>query len=257
MEDYIAEANSDESVVTDTVVGTDGVNPFADDNSAYTEAGYEGVPQTVSESETLPVDWENESKKWQSLYDRSQSNLTKLEDALGTAVEMQQNNQGATVNQQKEEVPHVSEEEFNPWDAYYKPDSPSYQMRASQEQKTVSSAIEGHLSQMNESIALNNTINELKNVHKMPDTEVKDFLQFVTQPKENVGLDNLVKLWQDVNGKKASQGVYDSLEAVRASKKAPQSPGAIQGQDPRMRPKNDTDSAWEGIVGANTHGRLP
>ena len=257
MEDYIAEANSSEDVIDDVVAGTEEINPFADDNSAFTEAGYDGVPQPVLDSETSHVDWEDESKKWQSLYDKSQTSLTKLEDALGTAVEMQQNNQAATVNQQIEEVPQVSEEEFNPWDAYYKPDSPSFQMRTAQEKQSVSSAIEGHMSQMNESIALNNTINELKNVHKMPDDDVKEFLQFVTQPKENVGLDNLVKLWQDVNGKKASQGVYDSLEAVRASKKAPQSPGAIQGQDPRMRPKNDTDAAWNGIMGANTHGRLP
>tara|TARA_R110002073_G_scaffold154954_1_gene310223 strand:- start:170 stop:943 length:774 start_codon:yes stop_codon:yes gene_type:complete len=257
MEDYIAEANSSEGVIDDVVAGTDETNPFADDNSAFTESGYEGVTQPVSDSETSHVDWEDESKKWQSLYDKSQTSLTKLEDALGTAVEMQQNNQAATVNQQKEQVPQVSEEEFNPWDAYYKPDSPSYQMRTAQENKSVSRAIEGHMSQMNENIALNNTINELKNVHRMPDDDVKEFLQFVTQPKENVGLDNLVKLWQDVNGKKASQGVYDSLEAVRASKKAPPSPGAIQGQDPRTRPKNDSDAAWDGIMGANTHGRLP
>ena len=257
MEDYIAEANASEGVVDDVVAGTEETNPFAEDNSAFTEEGYEGVPQPEMQSETSQVDWESESKKWQSLYDKSQTNLTKLEDALGTAVEMQQNAQAAPVNQQKEQVPQVSEEEFNPWDAYYKPDSPSYQMRVAQEQQSVSRAIEGHMSQMNENIALNNTINELKNVHKMPDDDVKEFLQFVTQPKENVGLDNLVKLWQDVNGKKASQGVYDSLEAVRASKKAPPSPGAIQGQDPRTRPKNEEDSAWDGIMGANVHGRLP
>ena len=257
MEDYTAEANSSEDVVDNVVAGTEENNPFVDDNSAFTEQGYEGVAQPEMQSETLQVDWENESKKWQSLYDKSQGNLNKLEDALGTAVEMQQNTQDATVNQQKEQIPQVSEEEFNPWDAYYKPDSPSYQMRTAQEKQSVSSAIEGHMSQMNENIALNNTINELKNVHRMPDQDVKEFLQFVTQPKENVGLDNLVKLWQDVNGKKAGQNVYDSLEAVKASKKTPMSPGSIQGQDPRVKPKNEADSAWDGIMGANTHGRLP
>ena len=257
MEDYLAEANSSEDVIDNVVAGTDETNPFADDNSAFTEDGYEGVPQPVSESETSHVEWEDESKKWQSLYDKSQTSLNKLENALSSAVEMQQNNQGATVNQQKEQIPQVSEEDFNPWDAYYKPDSPSYQMRASQENQSVSRAIEGHMSKMNENIALNNTINELKNVHRMPDDDVKEFLQFVTQPKENVGLDNLVKLWQDVNGKKASQGVLDSLEAVRASKKSPPSPGAMQGQDPRRRQKNDADATWEGIMGANQHGRLP
>ena len=256
MEDYIAEANASEGVVDDVVAGTEETNPFAEDNSAFTEEGYEGVPQPEMQSETSQVDWENESKKWQSLYDKSQTNLTKLEDALGTAVEMQQNAQAAPVNQQKEQVPQVSEEEFNPWDAYYKPDSPSYQMRVAQEQQSVSRAIEGHMSEMNQNIALNNTINELKNVHRMPDEDVKDFLQFVQQPKENVGLDNLVKLWQDVNGRKGSPSVSDSLKAVRNSKKNPVSPGSVQGQDPRTRPKSEQDAAWEGIMGANNFGRL-
>ena len=129
-------------------------------------------------------------------------------------------------------------------------------MRVSQENQSVSRAIEGHMSEMNQNIALNNTINELKNVHRMPDEDVKDFLQFVQQPKENVGLDNLVKLWQDVNGRKGSPSVSDSLEAVRNSKKAPVSPGSIQGQDPRTQPKNAADTAWEGIMGANELGRL-
>jgi len=257
MEDYIAEANSDTDVIQDTMVGTEETNLFDDGNSAFTEQGYEGVAQSDGESETSHVDWENESKKWQSLYDKSQTSLTKLEGALETAVEMQQNNQKATVNQQTEQVPQVSEEEFNPWDAYYKPESPSYKMRVSQEQRSVKNAIEGHMSQMNENIALNNTINELKNVHRMPDADIKDFLQFVTQPRENVGLDNLVKLYNDVNGRNKSQNIQNSLEAVKNSRKNPISPGSIQGQDPRMRPKSESDSAWEGVMGANVHGRLP
>ena len=110
MEDYIAEANSSEDIVNDVASGTEENNPFVDDNSAFTEQGYEGVAQPEMQSETLQVDWENESKKWQSLYDKSQGNLNKLEDALGTAVEMQQNTQAATVNQQKEQIPQVSEE---------------------------------------------------------------------------------------------------------------------------------------------------
>tara|TARA_B100001939_G_scaffold255242_1_gene222141 strand:+ start:2905 stop:3678 length:774 start_codon:yes stop_codon:yes gene_type:complete len=256
MEDYIAEANTSEDVVSDVVAGTEETNQFVDDNSAYDEREYENVAQPELETETSSVDWQGESKKWQSLYDKSQDNLSKLENALTKAVEMQQTNQNATVNQQTNQVPQVSEEEFNPWDAYYKPDSPSYQMRVAQEQQSVASAIEGHMAQMNQNIALNNTINELKNVHKMPDEDVKDFLQFVSQPKENVGLDNLVKLWNDVNGKSASRNISDSLEAVRNSKKNPVSPGSVQGQDPRTRPKSEQDAAWEGIMGANNFGRL-
>ena len=74
MEDYIAEANASEGVIDDVVAGTEETNPFAEDNSAFTEEGYEGVPQPEMQSETSQVDWEIESKKWQSLYDKSQTN---------------------------------------------------------------------------------------------------------------------------------------------------------------------------------------
>jgi hypothetical protein len=257
MDDYIAEANTGEDFVEEVVSGTGEADTFVDDNGAQYAEGYENVPQTDFQPETSYVDWEDESKKWQSMYDKSQSNLEKLESALGTAVEMQRMNQNATVNQQRNEAPQVSEEEFNPWDAYYKPDSPSFKMRETRERTAVDSAIRGHLQEMNQSIALNNTVNELKNVHKMEEDEVRGFLEFVTQPKEEVGLNNLVKLYRDVNNSNNERNALDSLEAVRVSKKTPLSPGALQGKDPRTRPKNEEDSAWDGIMGANVHGRLP
>ena len=105
MEDYIAEANTSEDVVENVVAGTEEQSPFVDDNSAQFEQGYEDVVQSEEVPETSNVDWQGESKKWQSLYDKSQTHLNKLEGALTQAVEMQQNPQNATVNQQTEQAP--------------------------------------------------------------------------------------------------------------------------------------------------------
>ena len=217
----------------------------------------EEVPESVVESETSHVDWQGESKKWQSMYDRSQTRLDKLENAMTNMLETQANTTGTdTVTPNQSERIQISEEEFNPWDAYYKPNSKSYQFRTQQERGMVDEAVQGHLQKMNESITLNNTVNELKSNHKMQDTEVREFLEFVTQPKESVGLDNLVKLWRDATGQASNVSPQNSLQAVKAAKGAPRSPGALAGKQPL--PKKESDVAWEKIMGSGATGsRIP
>ena len=82
----------------------------------------------------------------------------------------------------------------------------------------VDEAVQGHLQKMNESITLNNTVNELKNNHRMEDAEIREFLEFATQPKEAVGLNNLVKLWRDASGQTSNVSAKNSLQAVKAAK---------------------------------------
>ena len=96
---------------------------------------------------------------------------------------------------------------------------------------------------MAEQMTYNNTVNELRNTYKFSDEDVNNFMQFVTQPKEQVGLPNLVKLYRDVNkGGMAS----DTVQAVTAAKNAPRSPGAIQGAPPQT--KSDDDKVWESVM---------
>ena len=91
---------------------------------------------------------------------------------------------------------------------------------------------------------LNNTVNTLRNNYKMSDGDIKEFLQFSTQPKEQVGLGNLVKLWRDVSG--VSQNNTDTLNAVRAAQDTPRSAGVLQGQP--VKNKSDADKLWESVM---------
>ena len=70
---------------------------------------------------------------------------------------------------------------------------------------------------------LNNTVNELRGKFKMSDNDIRDFLQFTTKPKEQVGLNNLVKLWQMQGGQSVANN--DTMEAVNAARQAPRSAG--------------------------------
>ena len=239
--------------------GTEYDDSLSEDSANQTlfQGFEEEVPEAVVESETSHVDWQGESKKWQSMYDRSQDRLDKLENAMTNMLEKQATSPvNDTVSPNQSERIQISEEEFNPWDAYYKPNSKSYQFRMEQQRSMVDDAVQGHMSKMNESITLNNTVNELKSNHKMEDAEVREFLDFVTQPKEAVGLDNLVKLWRDATGQTSNANAKNSLHAVKAAKGAPRSPGALPGK--QLAPKKDSDVAWEKIMGSGATGsRIP
>ena len=79
--------------------------------------------QEISEVEKL----QEENRKWQSMYDKATADNTKMQTIMADYLETQKNAQPQ--QQAQQENIEISEEEFNPWDAYYKPNSPSYKMR--------------------------------------------------------------------------------------------------------------------------------
>ena len=150
------------------------------------------------------IDWESEAKKFQSMYDRAYADNGKLKqlEPLGQLLEsrpdlvdlLQSNINGAPAKQQ-ESKPALPEEDFNPWEAYYKPGSQSYEFRKQQEMEltnqVVGQALQRQEQQMSEQMTYNNTVNELRNTYKFSDEDVNNFMQFVTQPKEPVSYTHL------------------------------------------------------------------
>ena len=94
--------------------------------------------------------------------------------------------------------------------------------------EVVSKKMAEQQAKMQTEMHLNNTVNELRNTYKMSDADIKGFLDFTTQPKEAVGIGNLVKLYRDVSG--VGQTNTDTVDAVRAAQDAPRSAGVLQGQ---------------------------
>jgi len=153
----------------------------------------------------------------------------------------------------------LDENDFNPWDAYYKPESPSYKHRVAKEQETVGSAVNQIRSEFAQREAeaqqrqfLDTTVNELKSKHNMDDNQVAHFLEWSAQPKEAVGLGNLVKLWNDVN--MAPVQGQTSIDAVRAVQKVPPSAGVLQGQP--VETVSDDNKVFDRVLSASKVGRL-
>ena len=115
-------------------------------------------------------------------------------------------------------------------------------------------ACQNNKQQMQAEMQMQNTVNELRGTYKMSDGDIQEFLQFTTQPKEQVGLNNLVKLWQMQGGKSVVNN--DTMEAVSAAKQAPRTAGVLQGQSPEA-PRNDADKVFDSIMGTGSGSALP
>ena len=214
------------------------------------------------------VDYEAEAKKFQSMYDRAQAENAKLQqgaqllqlleqrpDLVKTLEDGIANPQGQ--NQSTQEVaPAV--DDFNPWDAFTNDNSESgkyvNQKINSKVDQLVSERLAQQQQQMQAEMQMQNTVNELRGTYKLSDNDIQDFLQFTTQPKEQVGLNNLVKLWQMQSGTSVANN--DTMEAVNAAKQAPRTAGVLQGQAPQS-PKTDSDKVFDSIMSSGSGATLP
>ena len=224
--------------------------------------------EVVAETNEDPIlDEDAEARKFQSMYDRSQAELGELKkyeplvdllESRPDLVKVLQDNI-STPSSQEQSSPAVEVDDFNPWDAFDpKKDTASRRLVKTEMQniagQAISKAMAEQQAQMQTKMHLNNTVNELRNNYKMSDDDIKGFLEFSTQPKEQVGLNNLVKLWRDVSG--VSKNNTDTLDAVKAAKNAPRTAGVLQGQPPAK--VNEADEMWNGIVNATGYGgKLP
>lgn len=263
MEQAEAIQPTDEQVIDDVLGSSDGMSDtfFEDDTTQEEDVlGFNEVPESNAQDLTSQqnTDWESEARKFQGLYDKAQSENDKYKNVMTSLAEkqLQEQGYGDGVNQNSSSEPSLSEDEFNPWDAYYKPDSASYKYRVSQEQRSVSEAVNQQLGQMNEQIMINNTVSELKNKYKLNENEVSQFMDFATKPTEQLSLDTLVKVWRGSTGNVKRPEVRNSVEAAKAAKQAPRSPGALQGAPPAV--KDEFDEMWDGVKKAGGMGsRLP
>ena len=243
-----ATAYGDESSLVDEVIAEQSGEQVADVP--------EEAPALVDEAEV---------RKFQSMYDRSQAELDSLKkyeplvNLLESRPDLVKSLQDGIANPQgaQESAPGISKDEFNPWDAFTEDNSASSQyvknQMASMANEVVSKKMAQQQAQMQTEMHLNNTVNELRNTYKMSDDEIKGFLEFTTQPKEAVGVGNLVKLYRDVSG--VGQTNTDTVSAVRAAQEAPRSAGVLQGQP--VSSKSDDDKMWESIKNVTAGSRLP
>lgn len=164
----------------------------------------------------------------------------------------------------KEEKVELTQDEFDPWEAYHKPDSKSYQFRVQDEQsriqEEVSKKVNDVVVPMQQERAVSQLRNRLSTQYHMPPEKIDRFMDFAKTPINNLGEDNIVTMFdayekkQGHRGVKNMQNVPNPANQVRRTQSAPSSPGVLQGQ---VQPKvNEADSLFNQVLGADKRGRL-
>ena len=221
------------------------------------------------------TDWENETKKFQSMYDKQNSDYQKLQSdykKLQPMSELQQvlesrpdvveaikqkleGKSSQEIIREPDDSNAVDESSFDPWEAYYKPESASFKMRTTQEKALVDEAVGKHMSDLQGQVALQNLRNELATSYDMKDEkDINDFIDFATTPRDQLPIDLLIDVYRK-HYNKGADNVSPNMEAVKATQSIPRTAGILQGGAPPQ--KNEQDSAWDRILQAGQAGRIP
>lgn len=205
------------------------------------------------------MDWEKEAKKFQSMYDKAVTDkkhmdqykplVNLLEQRPDLVETLRDSIVGNTGEEKKTEALQLSEDEFNPWDAYNKPGSPSYEMRVKQEEARINNAVNNAMRGQEQKQFITKTVDKLERDFGMNKDEVQEFMQFAQQPKDNVPLDNLVKLFK-MNKGEYKEPVIQKPDTSNQARTA----GVLQGGS--VPTKNEQDSMWDTIMSAASSGSI-
>ena len=260
--DALTGSKSAHDIVGETVEGQSGEPVVEQEMSTELE---QEMGQPVADeilSEEGGMDWEVEAKKFQSLYDRTKSDLDKampiintltsrpdIVEAVGTML-TSENGEPNGNNSQKE----VGVDDYDPWDAEFKPDSGSYQRHQGRINKEVRKQVEKELGGIKQAQAVDNLKSQMKSEYNMSDAETNDFIQFVTKPKADNTIDDLQTLWKNTRKRQAGTGMSNqNIEATRKTQQQPMPAGVLQGSEPKR--KSSEDEVIEGVVAAAQRGR--
>lgn len=250
------------------------------ENTMHEDTTIEGVEgevlETVVEPEQVGAEAQepqqeqvvDDSKKFQSMYDKKTAEYERLNreveelrkyEQLGKVLQerpdvvdaMKSTLSGNEAS--KKEANQVTEDSFDPWEAYYKPGSPSYEMRVTQEKAVAQQAVQEQMAGFQQQMAINNLKQDLATKHGISDPSMADdFIQFATTPREELPLDMLVDVYRKFKG--GEERVSPNLEAVQKTKNIPTTAGVVQGSAPEQ--PSELEDVWKGVMSSSRNTQI-
>ena len=198
------------------------------------------------------VPQEDEVRKFQSMYDKAQAELNKIQPVA----QLFQDNPGLvdvvkdhlTGGKGQDREVQIEEGEFNPWDAYTNPNSKSYALRQKEIDDAVSSRMGDYMSRLEAQRQVDTLKLRAQTEYKMSETDANEFVDFVTKPKEQLPLETLFNVWN--TNKNGMPQVNQNIESVKRAQQRPKSAGLVQGGQPPK--KSDEDNMWSNIMKAGS-----
>ena len=219
--------------------------------------GNEEIRDTSNEEqgEQGNQDWEQSAKYFQSENDKKAEQIKNLEkyEKIGKLIESRPDIQNAianTVSGNNAEAPQnnrvqLDKDEFDPWEAYNDPNSKSYAFRMQE----IGDVVNQQVGKQMQGVQRNTAMTQLKadlQARGLDQDSINDFIDFAGTPANELGVDNVIKMWRAVKETPAIEN--NPLDQVRQTQQIPQSGGVLQGERPQV--KDDIDTMWDGIVKA-------
>ena len=209
-------------------------NDFINDDetllNSETDQSYNDVEETQ--------DSVNESVRYmQSEKDKALAENEKLKKQI-------QDIQESLASQQQQPVDNkINPDDFDSWESFTNPNSESYKYRMQETANMVKSIVNESLQGVRQEQATSQLESQLRS-RGMSDEQIDGFFKFAETPVSDLGIDNVIKMYNAVNEQPTETS---NLDAVRRTQKTPTSAGVLQGQQPKI--KSDTDAVWDMIVG--------
>ena len=203
----------------------------------------------------LSSDAQDEVRKFQSMYDKAEAELGKLRPVAKLfqdnpeLVDVVRNHLTGDKGQDKEQI-SMKQEDFNPWEAFTNPNSDSYKMRQKEIDDAVSDKMKSYMNRLDRQRQVDSLTFQVQSDYKLNNNEAREFVDFVTQPKENLPLDTLFQVWKGNSA--GNMRAKDNVESVRQTQQKPKSAGVVQGGQP-SQPKPEDDYFNRILAAGNTN----
>ena len=223
------------------------------DDNVGQDVGVEGT-------ENSETNWEESAKYFQSEKDKlsAENEQLKKYEKVGKMLESRpdlvqglmgqlQGNSGQPAGPQRVEM---SQDEFDPWEAFNDPKSKSYQYREQQDAERIDARVKQQLGGLQKQMGQAQLQNQVVNDGLVSKEELPQFMNFVSKHPGEYGLQNVVKMFRAVNTENPASQTTNPLDQVRQNQQAPTPAGILNGEQPQR--KSETDSVWDSIVKAGS-----
>ena len=192
---------------------------------------------------------ENEQlKKYQKVGQLLESRPDLVQNLMG-----QLQNNGSGQPQQPQSI-EMSQDEFDPWEAFNDPKSKSYQYREQQDDERIDARVEQRLGGLQKQMGQAQLQSQVVNDGLVGREELPQFMDFVNKHPAEYGLQNVVKMFRAVNADNPASQAPNPLDQVRQNQQAPMPAGILSGEQPKRQ--SETDAVWDSIVKAGSRTKV-
>ena len=217
----------------------------------------------VDSTESPETNWEESAKYFQSEKDKlsvENEQLKKYEKVgqlLESRPDLVQNLMGQLQGSGQPAGPQhieMSQDEFDPWEAFNDPKSKSYQYREQQDNQRIDARVEERVGGLQKQMGQSQLQNQVVNDGLVSREELPQFMDFVNKHPAEYGLQNVVKMFRAVNADNPATQAPNPLDQVRQNQQAPTPAGILAGEQPKRT--SDTDDVWNQVLKAGSRTKV-